>query len=131
MGAALFVICLAHPPPVGLKEKKMKKGTRFSPPLFLTSLLLNTHVSTLNPRLASRCVAFVYCAVPPSRCAQAGVALTASTYIPSEKFPPPPTLRITTNALHTVEQLEEAVRVLAGATAAELSAAKERTGSNL
>lgn len=65
------------------------------------------------------------------RCAQAGVALTASTYIPSEKFPPPPTLRITTNALHTTEQLEEAVRVLASATAAELSAAKEGTGSNL
>lgn len=33
---------------------------------------------------------------------------------------PPPTLRITTNALHTRAQLEQAVRVLADATAVEL-----------
>lgn len=66
-----------------------------------------------------------------SRCAQGGVALTSSTYIPSEKFPPPPSLRITTNALHTTEQLEEAVRVLAAATAAELTAAKEGAGLGL
>eukprot|EP00904_Undaria_pinnatifida_P007593 jgi/Undpi1/3964/HiC_scaffold_16.g07332.m1 len=65
------------------------------------------------------------------RCAQGGVALTSSTYIPSEKFPPPPSLRITTNALHTTEQLEEAVRVLAAATAAELTAAKEGAGLGL
>ncbi|CAM9848591.1 unnamed protein product [Ascophyllum nodosum] len=55
------------------------------------------------------------------RCTQAGIALTASSYIPSEKFMPPPTLRITTNAVHTRGQLEEAVRVLADATAAELA----------
>lgn len=54
------------------------------------------------------------------RCAQGGVALTTSTYTPSEKFPPPPTIRITTNALHTREQLEGAVRVLAEAAFAEL-----------
>eukprot|EP00903_Cladosiphon_okamuranus_P006351 g6221.t1 len=54
------------------------------------------------------------------RCAEGGVALTTSSYTPSEKFLPPPTIRITTNALHTPEQLEEAVRVLAEATAAEL-----------
>lgn len=55
------------------------------------------------------------------RCAEGGVALTTSTYTPSEKFPPPPTIRITTNALHTRDQLEDAVRVLAEATAAELA----------
>lgn len=55
------------------------------------------------------------------RCAHGGVALTASSYIPSEKFPPPPTLRITTNALHTEGQLEEAVRIIAEATAAEMT----------
>ncbi|CAM9953210.1 unnamed protein product [Scytosiphon promiscuus] len=55
------------------------------------------------------------------RCAEGGVALTTSNYIPSEKFPPPPTIRITTNALHTREQLEQAVGVLAESTAAELA----------
>ncbi|CAN0475289.1 unnamed protein product, partial [Discosporangium mesarthrocarpum] len=53
------------------------------------------------------------------RCAEGGVALVASTYIPGEKFPPPPTLRITTNARHTPEQLGEAIRVLASAASAE------------
>lgn len=54
------------------------------------------------------------------RCAEGGVALTTSTYIAAEKFPPPPTIRITTNALHTQDQLEQAVRVLGDAAAAEL-----------
>ncbi|CAN0045835.1 unnamed protein product [Sphacelaria rigidula] len=54
------------------------------------------------------------------RCAREGVALTASTYIPSEKFPPPPTLRITTNALHSRDQLVEAVKIIQEATAAQL-----------
>ena len=49
------------------------------------------------------------------------MALATSSYTPSEKFPPPPTIRITTNALHTRDQLQDAVRVLAEATAAELS----------
>ncbi|CAN0438224.1 unnamed protein product, partial [Hapterophycus canaliculatus] len=56
-----------------------------------------------------------------SRCAEGGVALTTSNYIPSEKFPPPPTIRITTNALHTREQLEQAASVLAESVAAELA----------
>lgn len=96
---------------------------------------VDAHSSTLNPRRTAplraspRVALCIY--MPPFRCAQAGVALTASAYIPSEKFPPPPTLRITTNALHTAEQLEEAVRVLASATATELTAAKEVTSSNL
>ncbi|CAM9515948.1 unnamed protein product [Pylaiella littoralis] len=54
------------------------------------------------------------------RCAEGGVALNTSTYTAAEKFPPPPTIRITTNALHTQEQLEQAVRVLGEAAAAEL-----------
>lgn len=62
----------------------------------------------------------VCCPYILSRCAEGGVALTTSTYIPSEKFTPPPTLRITTNALHTRDQLEEAIRVLKAATESEL-----------
>lgn len=70
--------------------------------------------------IAFETVAIVFPLPSTVRCVQGGIAVTASSYIPSEKFMPPPTLRITTNALHTWEQLEEAVRVLADAIAAEL-----------